>query len=202
MRVVAVRPNFCNPPPKMRPRRAGIQHRVGIRANTSSALASGDSLESLSAQLGSQAADIQMEVQNFGVAGKTRTQTRTVSAPRGRIFSTGGDHNAERGSRASAEWRAKRQAPVECHRGSTARLPSTSARHGRDGCTTSSTVGTCPMATIEKYETVSGTTLYRARHRTSDRRQPDKRGQRQGRSADARALVGGDDAGRRRRLVR
>lgn len=41
------------------------------------------------------------------------------------------------------------------------------------------------MATIEKYETASGTTRYRVRYRTPDRRQTDKRGFRTKRDAEA-----------------
>ncbi|OYN78890.1 site-specific integrase [Mycolicibacterium sphagni] len=41
------------------------------------------------------------------------------------------------------------------------------------------------MATIEKYETTSGTTRYRVRYRTPDRRQTDKRGFRTKRDAEA-----------------
>ncbi|BCI92736.1 site-specific integrase [Mycobacterium kansasii] len=43
------------------------------------------------------------------------------------------------------------------------------------------------MATIEKYETASGTTLYRVRYRTPDHRQTDKRGFK--RKADAEAFA-------------
>ncbi|WP_301122176.1 tyrosine-type recombinase/integrase [Mycolicibacterium fortuitum] len=41
------------------------------------------------------------------------------------------------------------------------------------------------MATIEKYETISGTTRYRVRYRTPDRRQTDKRGFKTKREAEA-----------------
>ena len=41
------------------------------------------------------------------------------------------------------------------------------------------------MATIERYETTSGTTRYRVRYRTPDRRQTDKRGFKTKRDAEA-----------------
>ena len=40
------------------------------------------------------------------------------------------------------------------------------------------------MATIEKYQTSSGATLYRVRYRTPDNRQTDKRGFRTKRDAE------------------
>jgi hypothetical protein len=54
------------------------------------------------------------------------------------------------------------------------------------------------MATIERYETSSGATLYRVRHRTPNKRQTDKRGFRTKRDAQAWAEqleVDGSDAG-------
>lgn len=41
------------------------------------------------------------------------------------------------------------------------------------------------MATIEKYETASGVTLYRVRYRKTDNRQTDKRGFRTKKAAEA-----------------
>jgi len=85
MCVVAMCSNFCNPPPKTQPRRAGVQHRVGVRANTASALVSGDSLKSLSAQLRSQAADVPAGLpEAFGDQGQTvRTSPSRAAFPRG-----------------------------------------------------------------------------------------------------------------------
>ena len=59
------------------------------------------------------------------------------------------------------------------------------------------------MATIEKYESKGGATLYRVRYRTPDRRQTDKRGFRTKRDAErfAATVEVSQDAWRVRRAL-